>query len=698
MSSRRIDLFVALAAFLLVLSALASPLDRDGGRDWDYFQADLVAARDAILNNGELPFWMPFRGGGHDAFADPQSTWFSPLGLLVLLFDFPMGTRLFLATCAAVGALGTLRLCQHIGLSIYASVLATISIVLSTPMGLYAAGGIPGFSCGLMVLPWLILAVSASRPSGFLNLRWGLCAAGGCLLAMTLYCGGPNQFVLHSLFLLFVSTALSVLRKRPTPFVATIALGVFAGIVAAPKMIPMWMMSRDHPRLTSSEPSAMTLGLTYQAYLNAYPGFMEVPQGEFIVMLETGEWSSLNSLDDQARQRVVTDTAQDWVNFGSYLGWAVLTLAAIGASRIGRLWGAKKKKLALESRVIVAQQSQATGKNHRKDKRKGRSPKKSQVEQPIDAPETIFSILIWKANDPSWDRVRERKTLLVSLLLSGFVFYWLSFGSNAVVDAWKLLHHLPVFSSMRNPARLLVYLLTPISLLAALGFDHVISVLCSFSRAMFVHVAVSAVIVFVLLDVHLPARPLYGIAFCEPRLKLEDSGIGTVVGETERSGFPQIRWDGRKPDTTLYAPPVTPAVRAGVGLVNGYGVFDQQTNVDGQQDSSYRGFSFFEQAGRGRILDDQISSRFIEFAYETPEGGTVVINQNAYQGWKVLSPNAAILERSSDGRMAVKLPEGEGIVRLRYSPPGFGTGLAVSISGIVLALAGAFVSRRQALR
>ena len=67
------DVLIAVLAAAVVLAALCYGFDRSWGRDGDQFEADLVSARRSILSEAELPFWMPYRVGGHDAWADPQS-------------------------------------------------------------------------------------------------------------------------------------------------------------------------------------------------------------------------------------------------------------------------------------------------------------------------------------------------------------------------------------------------------------------------------------------------------------------------------------------------------------------------------------------------------------------------------------------------------------------------------------------------
>lgn len=635
-----IDVAVALAAGVLIFTALGVDVDKDGGRDWDYFQADLMSARASILDNGQLPFWMLYRSGGHDAFADPQSAWLSPFGLLVLLCDFPIGARLYLAFCGSFGVLGMMRLCRHLGFSRPAGLLTSIIVFLSLPCALYAAGGIPTFTVGLAVLPWLILLVDSRSD------RAAMLA--GALLAMGLYCGDANHFVFHSLFVLVLAVLLAALGRHWRPIRSVLVTGVSAAVIAAPKAIPMLLFMLAYPRLVPepAESGNMLahLQLTYHAFLDGDAPFLEVPQGEFVCLLSTGKLVSVNSLTDEERGQVLDGSQRDWVNFGSYVGWTVIRLAAVGLAVC--LW-------------LVARRFCGSKSRHHENKR-------GSVRQPFN------DLLPYQ--DQAW-------VLIASLILSGVVFYWLSFGVNITPSGWRLLKRLPVFSSIHDSTRLMMYLLIPIAVLAAVGMESVTAFVQKKLSKIAAVLFACAIVSLVMFDLHSAARTVYAIAFCETQVPLV----------LESTGFAQHTWVWSREMgvSTRYGPPVTPFVRAGKGAVNGYGALSLKSQAIPVSSNSYQGEVFFFEDGAGSIKDEKFTSREITFVYAAPESATVIINQNWSRGWKVSFPPEAQVGPHSDGRIALKLPAGASAVKLRYTSPGLFLGVLVFAIGapILLVLA-----------
>ncbi len=612
---------ISIAVALLIGSALATGWDRDGGRDWDYFQADLLSARQSILDNGELPFWMPHRSGGHDAFADPQSAWFSPFGLLVLIFDFPIGARLFLIGCGCFGALGAIQLGRELKLSSWACVLMLVILYLSMPMGLYAAGGIPNFSLGLAILPWLVLLVQRSTP-------WSTLVA-GLLLAIALYSGDPNHFVWHSVFLALFGMALSVLRQSWKPFAMVLMSGASTVVFALPKMLPMWLLSKAQPRLVGIDgPGGNTLRLTYHAFLHPFPPYMERPQGEFVCLLQSGELVSYNFMDQRLVSQIVPGTICDWVNFGCYIGWLTVLLVVIGIVTL---------LLPIVRRGTSGQASR-------------RQQKSTEESLGVSAISLVQ---------------RPVLSLILALAFASMIFYLLSLGTHLTPSLWVMLHHFPVFSSMKNPDRLLVYLLLPLSLLASIGLDGLIALARDRLDQQMIKTLAIVLISLVFLDVHLPSRNLYGVAFCEPPLMLPTTSPDCF----------QHEWDGREYTTTLYAAPVTPAVRAKKGLVNGYTIYNADTNVVPCSSDAHRSEVDSPDDQSAIAENIEFTARSIRFSYRADKPTEFVVNQNWYQGWEVVEPTTAEVLASADGRIAVKVPKsptvaGQNVVRLKYTPPG----------------------------
>lgn len=82
----------------------------------------------------------------------------------------------------------------------------------------------------------------------------------------------------------------------------------------------------------------------------------------------------------------------------------------------------------------------------------------------------------------------------------------------------------------------------------------------------------------------------------------------------------------------------------------------------------------------------------IHASLETPR--TVVLNQNAYRGWRTSA--GELLEYG--GLLAVRLPAGDHDVEVSYVPPGLGRGVALTLGGLALTSIVLVVRRRKRRR
>ena len=319
----RLDTLLAGVIALLVASAMVPLTAAWGGRDWDQFETDLLSARRSLLVEHELPLWMPWRGGGHDAWADPQSLWCSPLGLLVLALGLRWGVCGFFALAAGCGALGVQRLGAELGLGAAGRNLAAVALFLSPPLGLYAAGGIPTFVLGLTLLPWVAWCLLRDEPRA-----WVL---GGALLALDLYTGDVNHFLFHALFLSLLWAALAVFQRQPRVLFRVALLGLAAAVFASPKLVPTALLARQNPRVVdASKRGALTPTLTAHVLLDrgATARYLARPFTEFVV--QTREGRLANREQPAPAEELLPETAVDWVNVGHYQGPLVLLLALGG--------------------------------------------------------------------------------------------------------------------------------------------------------------------------------------------------------------------------------------------------------------------------------------------------------------------------------------------------------------------------------
>jgi hypothetical protein len=266
---------------------------------------------------------------------------------------------------------------------------------------------------------------------------------------------------------------------------------------------------------------------------------------------------------------------------------------------------------------------------------------------------------------------------LMALVLTGAAVLWLASGPNAAPSAWDTLRTLPVFSSLRHPTRLLVYVFVVLSLLAGAGLDWLRTRKWAGAGMPMLRNALTAlVLAWITLDVHPPCRAALQAAFIEPeRASLVPAGP---------PGFRTVRVE-RPPDSTYYGVPVAAAARAGVAVANGYGVVPIRPSTTVEGDPNHRGEAFLLEPDAGVVRGLHVGARYIEVELETSRPATVIVNQNHAAGWKALDADAEV-QRAEDGRLAVRTGPRSGTLVLRYTPPGLWTGLSLGLIGVALAV------------
>lgn len=598
--SRHDALFAALLGVLVLLPLLGG-FDAWGGRDWDPFEADLISARRSLLEQGELPLWMPYRVGGHDALADPQSLWASPLGALALVFGVPWGIRVFVVLAALWGALGAQRLGARLALELPGRSALALLLVLTTPWAFFTASGSPTFVLALAALPWLLVCVLAGRRLSYLG--------AGALLALTLWGGGVNHFFFHSLLVVFLIVARALRERRPRCLLGLSIVFGAAVVLAAPKLVPCFLLSRDVERPGSQRGrGAMTPHLVAHALLNRDAvRFIERPYHEFVVVTRDGDLAHGVPLD-QARP----ETAVAWTKVGAYLGPLALLLALLGAASVIRA-------------------------------------------PPHPAPSS-------------------RRRDLLTIGPAALLFLWLSCGPNVTPSAWDVLHQAPLFSTLRSPERMFLYVFVFLAILAAVGLDRLIRLLREGQAPRLAAGCAALILLALLADVFPPAWRAYRQTFVEPRSKTTH-----LEGRFFQVWVPPLR------GSTYYGPPVARFAELNVGVVNGYGAVPTRRSAIGRQDARYRGEAFLR--GSDAQLAPVITARRIELSLQTQTAETLVVNQNWGPGWHVVEPPGATCHAGPTGNLEVKLPAGTRHVLLRYTTPGLWAGLLLLLLGLPALLA-----------
>ncbi len=271
--------------------------DASGWGDWQQFHHWWEVGRVSIARFGEQPLWDPNHCGGVSMWGQPQAQVYSPTWWLTgLAFGTVHGHKLFILFHHVVGFVGMLLVARRIHrLATPAAALTALAWAFSGYFAWRGSGGHSTF-LGFHYLPWIYYCWRRAHD----DVRY---AAGvGALMGLVLFEGGtyPFPFTFALLFL----DALVVLIERPRAWwrvVRTAAIGgALTLAIGAARLWPIYLTMSRFPRGTRMEDS--------QTVANVL---------ESLTAREPHPW--------------VWGHRWVWAEYGSFVGWGVIALAAYGA-------------------------------------------------------------------------------------------------------------------------------------------------------------------------------------------------------------------------------------------------------------------------------------------------------------------------------------------------------------------------------
>lgn len=286
-------------AFVLAVIAYSPALyewEKSGWGDWQQFHHWWEVGRISITRWHEWPLWDPHHCGGVSMWGQPQSQHNAPTWWITgLVFGTVLGHKLFIILHGAVGFVGMFLVARR--LHHFAHPAAALTALVWAFSGFFAWRGAGGHSTFLAFhyLPWIYLFWRKTND----DLRY----AGGvaALMGLTLAEGGTYPFPLMFLLLLYdfviqLASPRSSWRVLRTGLVT----GALTLLIGASRLWPIYLTMSRFPRETAMEDTQTLNDLL-----------------ESLTAREPHDW--------HFGHRWV------WAEYGSYLGYAVLGLAAMGA-------------------------------------------------------------------------------------------------------------------------------------------------------------------------------------------------------------------------------------------------------------------------------------------------------------------------------------------------------------------------------
>jgi len=309
-------LAVPLMVLVVVSPLLAHPWTL-GLHDWEQMTTQREVVVQTIQRFHQFPFWDPFTCGGHPAWGSLESDPIvvSPWLPFYLLAPLPIAIRIEIIVSAIVCVLGAWKLATRFTDSRALQAIFTVVTALNSRWAMQiAAGHTWHLLYGL--LPWVLFLFdraidpAASRRDAVRD----VVAAAACL-ALMVYGDGIYP-VPHTVFVLGIYAVVVARRTRAWRPVTTLAaLGVLAGGLSAPKLLPLFEYLQRFPRIIKSDEAI------WPQYIPA------------MFTWRTGDYAASGEFVGGAM----------WHEWGMYLGWPALVglVAGLVASRGPRERGLK---------------------------------------------------------------------------------------------------------------------------------------------------------------------------------------------------------------------------------------------------------------------------------------------------------------------------------------------------------------------
>ena len=267
-----------------------------GFGDWQWFHFMWESGRASYLRFHEVPLWQPYHCGGVPMWGGPQTQLYAPTYLFFgLIFGTTIGHKLYLLFHATLGLAGMYVLCRRIyGLDTTGACAAAFIWCCSGFFAWHGAGGHATY-LAFYYGPWILYSFRRALREP----RWTCGVA--IWMTMCMLEGGHYPFPFFVLLLAFDAIGL-LLERRAT----------------------LWQLTR-----TAVVSGLLTLGL---GAMRVVPILITVTRYPKIVVDD--DHLSIAEVFDMltSREQRWSWPPHRWVwpEYGAYVGWIVLAIAAIG--------------------------------------------------------------------------------------------------------------------------------------------------------------------------------------------------------------------------------------------------------------------------------------------------------------------------------------------------------------------------------
>ncbi len=238
------------------------------------------------------------------------------------------------------------------------------------------------------------------------------------------------------------------------------------------------------------------------------------------------------------------------------------------------------------------------------------------------------------------------------------VLFWLGRGDAGWL--WPILHHAPVFASLRMPSRFLIPMVLAVGVLAGFGLQW----LCDLRVSPLGYGAALVLLAACAANSMMVSLPL----------------MRQLINFEQRPAPPAatFRQIGLGPDNNRQ---LIPALE-NHGVVHCYAYTNWPTRVAPSDGPGYRGEEYL--AGSGSVSLRRWSPNLLAYRVDVPRPTVLVINQNHDSSWRLWSGRGEVF--SQGDLLAVRLPAGVQDIELLYLSTPALLGLLVSAATIAIGI------------
>ncbi len=251
-----------------------------GISDWDplfLFHANVFRS---VYEYGQLPFWNPWSCGGNALWQNPQVSLVSPVYPLALVVPLAVAMKLNVLLHYVLGFAG-----MHMLLTRVFRITFRPALLFLASLFVLAGGAAFHITVGHVTflpyfyLPWLLLFFLRAIETGALRFA----VASAIVLALGLYAGGILMTFMTGVALGCLSALAAAGRRDWRPLAMLAVTGMLAGLLAAPKLVPVAYFVTDH-RLVDVRNvlphDIMSMPMLLDAFLDPFQYLREVFRGQ----------------------------------------------------------------------------------------------------------------------------------------------------------------------------------------------------------------------------------------------------------------------------------------------------------------------------------------------------------------------------------------------------------------------------------